>query len=140
MENVYILFVICFISIYINYIFLKGMDCFVERKEYFFIIYYIYVYQIFNKCIFCFLEWNNIIEGYSISNEDKIVIRLFEGIIRVLYSSDNSYRCGFFIIFRVLDVGEKIFFDGIGFLVNDEDIEILQRSNLIFVVILGNCL
>lgn len=123
MENVYILFmlfVLCNLIIY----FLKWMDCFVERKD-IFLLFIMYMYIKFNKLVFYFLEWNNIIEGYSISNEDKIVIRLFEGIIRVLYSSDNSYRCGFFIIFRVLDVGEKIFFDGIGFFVNDEDIEIL---------------
>lgn len=119
---IYFIYVICLCNLIIY--FLKWMDCFVERKD-IFLLFIIYMYIKFNKLVIFFLEWNNIIEGYSISNEDKIVIRLFEGIIRVLYSSDNSYCCGFFIIFRVLDVGEKIFFDGIGFLVNDEDIEIL---------------
>ena len=85
-------------------------------------------------------EWSNAIEGYSTSNEDKTATRLPEGQTRVLYSSGNSYCCGFPITFRVLDAGEKTPFDGIGLSANDEDIETLQRSNSIFVATSGNLL
>lgn len=83
-------------------------------------------------------QWNNTTEGYSTSNEDKTATRLSEGTTRVLYSSDNSYRCGFPITFRVLDAGEKTPFDGIGLSANDEDTETLQRSNSIFVATSGS--
>lgn len=96
------------------------------------------IFQIYNKLTFCSPEWNNTTEGYSTSNEDKTATRLSEGTTRVLYSSDNSYRCGFPITFRVLDAGEKTPFDGIGLSANDEDIETLQRSNSIFVATSGN--
>lgn len=96
------------------------------------------IYQISKKLAFCSLEWNNTTEGYSTSNEDKTATRLSEGTTRVLYSSDNSYRCGFPITFRMLDAGEKTPFDGIGLSANDEDTETLQRSNSIFVATSGN--
>ncbi|XP_022315438.2 cytokine receptor-like factor 3 [Crassostrea virginica] len=83
-------------------------------------------------------QWSNAIEGYSTSNEDKTATRLPEGQTRVLYSSGNSYCCGFPITFRVLDAGEKTPFDGIGLSANDEDIETLQRSNSIFVATSGS--
>lgn len=96
------------------------------------------IYQISKNLACCSPEWNNATEGYSTSNEDKTATRLSEGTTRVLYSSDNSYRCGFPITFRMLDAGEKTPFDGIGLSANDEDTETLQRSNSIFVATSGN--
>ncbi|XP_061180926.1 cytokine receptor-like factor 3 [Saccostrea echinata] len=83
-------------------------------------------------------QWNNTTEGYSTSNEDKTATRLSEGPTEVLYSSSNSYRCGFPITFRVLDAGEKTPFDGIGLSANDADTETLQRSSSIFVATSGS--
>lgn len=133
----YSIYVIC--SCNSTTYFLKWMDCLAERKD-IFLSFIIYMYIKSNKLAICSPEWNNTTEGYSTSNEDKTATRLSEGTTRVLYSSDNSYRCGFPITFRVLDAGEKTPFDGIGLSANDEDTETLQRSNSIFVATSGNCL
>lgn len=134
------IFYLCHLSYILQPHFFESGWIVLLREGYFPIIYNAHVYQISNKLAICSPEWNNTTEGYSTSNEDKTATRLSEGTTRVLYSSDNSYRCGFPITFRVLDAGEKTPFDGIGLSANDEDTETLQRSNSIFVATSGNCM
>ncbi|KAJ8318373.1 hypothetical protein KUTeg_003464 [Tegillarca granosa] len=78
-------------------------------------------------------QWCISNEGYSTSNDDRILTRLDCEDTFIHYSKEAVYTTGHPIKFKIIDAGEGSPMDGIGLAIDNTDVFTFQRNNAIFI-------
>ena len=85
-----------------------------------------------------FAEWRDGVDGYCISNENKMATCCKDVEKPLgLYSTGQLYTCGHSVAFRIVDVGQACASDGIALTVAERESEPLNRPGSVFVSVSG---
>jgi len=85
-----------------------------------------------------FAEWRDGVDGYCISNENKMATCCKDVEKPLgLYSTGQLYTCGHSVAFRIVDVGQACASDGIALTVSERESEPLNRPGSVFVSVSG---